>query len=282
VRPLLLAALAALACRSTPPAATPPAPAARAPTPTPDAAPTPTPDTAPAVTPERLTVELVARHPHDPEAFTQGLEFDGPRLLESTGLYGRSSLREVTLATGEVTRQHVVPRAHFAEGITVFRGRVYQLTYQTHVCFVYDAATFAPLREFELPGEGWGLTHDDRQLILSDGSAELRMLDPETFRELRRVTVRDGDRPVTMLNELELIDGAVWANIWQTDRIARIDPATGRVTAWIDASPLRREVTVDDGDGVLNGIAWDAVGRRLYLTGKLWPALFEVRTRPAG
>ncbi len=284
VRSLLIAFVVTSACRSTPPApaSPPPAPARPAASDAP-AAPTVTPDaSAPPTAPERLTVEIVARHPHDAEAFTQGLEFDGARLIESTGLYGRSSLREVTLTTGAVTRQHYVPRAHFAEGITVFHGRVYQLTYQTHRCFVYDAVSFAPLREFDLPGEGWGLTHDDRHLILSDGTSELRILDPETFREVRRVPVRDGDRAIDMLNELELIDGAVWANVWQTDRIVRIDPTTGRVTAWIDASPLRREITVDENEGVLNGIAWDAANHRLYLTGKLWPTLFEVRVRPAG
>jgi glutamine cyclotransferase len=226
-------------------------------------------------------VEIVSRLPHDPEAFTQGLEFSDGRLFESTGLYGHSSLREVELATGVVRRRHVVSRDHFAEGLTVFRGRIYQLTYQTHRCFVYDAATFAPVTEFDLPGEGWGLTHDDRALILSDGSDTLRFLDPTDFHLLRRVPVRDRGNPVAMLNELELVDGALYANVWQTDRIVRIDPATGQVTAWVDLALLRREVRLDENEAVLNGIAWEPTSRRLFVTGKLWPTLFEVRLRPA-
>jgi glutamine cyclotransferase len=273
VRAIPWLCLGLLSCRSTPPAPVPPPlPEASAPH-----------DAAPAVEegPQRLTVEIVSRFPHDPEAFTQGLEFSDGRLFESTGLYGHSSLREVELATGVVRRRHVVSRDHFAEGLTVFRGRIYQLTYQTHRCFVYDAATFAPVTEFDLPGEGWGLTHDDRALILSDGSDTLRFLDPTDFHLLRRVPVRDRGAPVAMLNELELVDGALYANVWQTDRIVRIDPATGRVTAWVDLALLRRELRLDESEAVLNGIAWEPTSRRLFVTGKLWPTLFEVRLRPA-
>lgn len=273
VRAIPLLCLGLLSCRSTPPPqVTPPPPEAATPH-----------DASPAVEegPQRLTVEIVSRVPHDPEAFTQGLEFADGRLFESTGLYGHSSLREVELATGAVRRRHVVSRDHFAEGLTVFRGRIYQLTYQTHRCFVYDAATFALVNEFDLPGEGWGLTHDDRALILSDGSDTLRFLDPTDFHLLRRVPVRDRGNPVDMLNELELVDGALYANVWQTDRIVRIDPATGRVTAWIDLAVLRREVRLDENEAVLNGIAWEPAGRRLFVTGKLWPTMFEVRLRPA-
>lgn len=225
------------------------------------------------------TPEVIARYPHDPQAFTQGLEFRGERLYESTGLYGHSSLRVVESATGRVLRQREVPREFFAEGITVFDGRIYQLTYTSQRCFVYDAETLAPLREHAYAGEGWGLTHDDRSLIMSDGSNQLRFIDPSSFAELRRVRVFDGDRAVDQLNELEYVDGEVYANVWHADRIARIDPASGRVVGWIDLSSLRRMVDAGDSEAVLNGIALAPATRHLFVTGKLWPTMFEIRLR---
>ncbi len=218
---------------------------------------------------------VVASHPHDSNAFTQGLVYRDGVLYESTGLQGRSSLRKVELATGRVLQERRVASAYFAEGLTDWRGRLIQLTWQSNVAFVYDLATFAPLRTFSYEGEGWGLTHDRTRLIMSDGTADLRFLDPTTFRETKRITVRDRGEPVSELNELEMVKGEIFANVWQTDRICRIDPATGRVVGWIDLSgllPPAERAGVD----VLNGIAYDEAHDRLFVTGKLWPTLFEI------
>jgi glutamine cyclotransferase len=222
--------------------------------------------------------EVVNAYRHDREAFTQGLIYRDGFLYESTGLNGRSSLRKVRLDTGEVVQRRGVDRAHFAEGLTEWNGQLIQLTWTTNVAFVYDLATFEPRRPFTYPGEGWGITHDGRRLIMSDGTPSLRFLDPQTFRELGRVTVRDGGAAVDELNELEYVDGLVYANVWLTDRIAMIDPGSGTVTGWIDLAgllPARDRAGAD----VLNGIAYDAAGRRLFVTGKLWPRLFEIRIR---
>jgi glutamine cyclotransferase len=218
---------------------------------------------------------VVASYHHDSNAFTQGLVYRGGVLYESTGLRGRSSLRKVELATGRVLQQRAVAPAYFAEGLTDWHDRLIQLTWQSNVAFAYDLATFAPLRTFSYEGEGWGLTHDATHLIMSDGSAELRFLDPATFREIKRITVRDRGEPVGELNELEMVKGEIFANVWQTDRICRIDPATGRVVGWIDLAgllPPAQRAGVD----VLNGIAYDAEHDRLFVTGKLWPKLFQI------
>jgi glutamine cyclotransferase len=222
--------------------------------------------------------EIVNRYPHDPEAFTQGLVYRDGFLYESTGLYGRSSLRKVRLETGEVVARRDIDRRYFAEGLTDWGNRLIQLTWQTNVGFVYDLASFTLLRTFDYPGEGWGITHDGRRLIMSDGTSALRFLDPSTFRETARLVVRDGGRPIDNLNELEFVDGDIYANVWLTDRIAIIAADTGRVAAWIDLAGLlpRR---VPRGDDVLNGIAYDAARKRLFVTGKLWPVLFEIRVR---
>jgi glutamine cyclotransferase len=224
--------------------------------------------------------EVVREFPHDPEAFTQGLIYRDGFLYESTGLNGRSSLRKVELETGKVLQRRAIDEQYFGEGLTDWGSRLIQLTWQTNVGFVYDLATFAPQSTFEYPGQGWGLTHDDRRLIMSDGSADLRFLDPSTQRELGRLRVHDRGAPVEYLNELELVDGQVYANVFQTDRVAVIDPASGRVTAWIDLSGLLRPSVRRGTEDVLNGIAYDAAGRRLFVTGKLWPRLFEIRLRP--
>ena len=217
---------------------------------------------------------VINSYPHDPEAFTQGLLFRDGVLYESTGLNGRSSLRKVRLETGEVLQQRALDRRYFAEGLTDWGGRLIQLTWETNVGFVYDLQTFEPVRTFPYAGEGWGLTQDGRRLILSDGTTALRFFDPGSFQETGRVVVTDAGRPVDDLNELELVDGLVYANVWLTDRIAMIDPASGRVAGWIDlAGLLPRRGT---GDDVLNGIAYDAGRRRLFVTGKLWPRLFEI------
>ena len=214
--------------------------------------------------------------PHDPQAFTQGLIYRDGFLYESTGLNGRSSLRKVTLETGQVVQKKDVEQKYFAEGLTDWNGRLLQMTWQTNVGFVYDLAKFDQQQTFKYSGEGWGLTHDDKRLILSDGTARLRFLDPMTFSETGGVDVTDGGRPVERLNELELVNGEVYANVWQTERIAIIAPDSGHVTAWLDLTGLH---TARAGDDVMNGIAYDAAGDRLFVTGKLWPQLFQIRVR---
>jgi glutamine cyclotransferase len=218
---------------------------------------------------------IVHSYPHDAEAFTQGLEYADGFLYEGTGLNGRSSIRKVRLDTGDVVQRRAVGAEHFGEGITIWDGRLFELTWQSQIALVYDRSTFQPIRTFSYSGEGWGLTHDATSLIMSDGTSALRFLDPATFRERRRVTVTDAAVPVTDLNELEFVKGEVWANVWTTDFIVRIDPATGGVTGWIDLRnllPARERA----GDAVLNGIAYDAADDRLFVTGKLWPRLFEI------
>jgi glutamine cyclotransferase len=219
---------------------------------------------------------IVRSYPHDSEAFTQGLEFVDGFLYEGTGLNGRSSIRKIKLETGDVVQRRAVGAEHFGEGITIWNDTLIELTWQSQVALVYDRRTFQPLRTFSYSGEGWGLTHDTASLIMSDGTAALRFLDPATFRERRRVAVTDAGVPVTALNELEFVKGEVWANVWTTDFIARVDPATGRVTGWIDLRgllPARERA----GDAVLNGIAYDAANDRLLVTGKLWPRVFEIK-----
>ena len=220
---------------------------------------------------------VVKTYPHDSRAYTQGLVYRDGVLFESTGLNGRSTLRRVRLETGEVLHQHQLEARYFGEGLVDWGGQLIQLTWQTNVGFVYDLKTLKPLRQFAYPGEGWGLTHDGKRLIMSDGqpSGELRYLDPTSLKETGRLTVRDQGRPVAMLNELEFVRGEIFANIYQTDRLARIDPATGRVVGWVDLSGLLSAVERRDTD-VLNGIAYDQAGDRLFVTGKLWPRLFEI------
>ena len=222
---------------------------------------------------------VVSAYPHDPDAYTQGLIFRGGFLYESTGRNGLSTLRKVKLDTGAVLQQRRIDAEYFAEGLTEWKGRLFQLTWQSNVAFVYDLATFAPVRTLRYPGEGWGLTAAPEGLVLSDGSADLRFLDPDTFREIRRVTVRDGGKPIDQLNELEFVRGEVWANVWHTNRIARIDPRTGRVVGWIDLSGLMSTYRLE-AEAVLNGIAYDAASQRLFVTGKLWPRLFEIQVVP--
>jgi glutamine cyclotransferase len=229
--------------------------------------------------PVRYTCEVVATWPHDPRAFTQGLVFRNGELLESTGLNGQSTLRDVEINSGRVTKQIEVPRQYFAEGLAVIGDRAFQLTWQNGKGFVYDADTFRQLQEFSYEGEGWGLATDGRVLILSDGTSRIRFLDPATFRVLRTIdVVRDG-QPVMRLNELEWINGEIFSNVWQTDEIVRIDPATGQVRGVIDCAGLLAPQDRGPGTDVLNGIAYDAANDRLFLTGKRWPKLFQVRLK---
>jgi glutamine cyclotransferase len=228
------------------------------------------------------TAEVVGVFPHDPEAFTQGLVFNNGVLLESTGLNGFSSLRRVDLATGRVLKRIDVPNEFFAEGIAVHNGLVFQLTWTSNKAFVYDLESFNLLKEAHYEGEGWGLASDGESLIMSDGTNQLRFLDPATFQVRRTIEVFNFGAPVVNLNELEYIEGEIFANVWQTDRIARIDPASGRVLGWIDLRGLLAPGERGGHDDVLNGIAYDPRRRRLFVTGKRWPKLFEIRLRNRG
>jgi glutamine cyclotransferase len=223
---------------------------------------------------------VINSFPHDPDAFTQGLIFRNGYLFESTGQYGRSTLRKVELTSGRVVQQRRLESSHFGEGLAERGGQLVQLTWRAGLGFIYDLSTFEPKRTFKYEGEGWGLTHDERHFILADGTAVLRFLDPNTFREARRLTVTDAGGPVMDLNELEYVRGEIYANVWHTDRIARIAPDSGRVIAWIDLSGLLPRAFQRDAEAVLNGIAYDAVSNRLFVTGKLWPRLFEVQIVP--
>jgi len=216
--------------------------------------------------------------PHDPGAFTQGLQYFDGVLYEGTGLNGKSSIRRVKLETGEVLQQRAVPAAYFGEGIVVWHKELIELTWQSQIAFVYDRDTFNPTRTFKYEGEGWGLTHDGTHLIMSDGSAALRVLDPATFAEQRRIAVTAAGAPLRNLNELEYVKGEIFANVWQTNYIARVSPTSGAVTGWIDLRGLLSDEEARHAD-VLNGIAYDAEHDRLFVTGKLWPKLFEIRLR---
>jgi glutamine cyclotransferase len=222
--------------------------------------------------------EVVRTYPHDALAFTQGLFFLNGFLYESTGLEGRSSLRKVRLEDGSVLQKYDLPRQYFGEGIVQWQDRLIGLTYRSQTGFVYDLGTFKPLRQFKYAGEGWGLTHDGKRLIMSDGTSELRFWDPDTLRETGRIKVTHEGRPVGSLNELEWVKGEILANVWQTDRIVRIDPKSGRVLGWIDLTGLLKPAERIEGyTDVLNGIAYDANRGRLFVTGKRWPKLFEIR-----
>ncbi|MCW4462696.1 glutaminyl-peptide cyclotransferase [Sphingomonas sp. BT-65] len=221
-------------------------------------------------------VRVIATYPHDARAFTQGLFFHDGRLFESTGQRGASAIREVDLATGKVKREVRLPAEYFGEGSTGWGSSIVSLTWQHGKGFRWDRETFRKLGEFSYPGEGWGLTQDGESLILSDGTPELRFLDPATFAERRRVTVTWRGRPVGQINELEYVRGEVLANIWHSDLIARIDPATGVIKGAIDLNVVAASVATPDGEAVLNGIAWDDKAGKLYVTGKRWPKLFEI------
>ncbi len=230
-------------------------------------------------TPVAYTYKVVNAYPHDRKAFTQGLVYEKGFLYESTGLNGSSTLRKVELETGNILQLHKLPAEFFGEGITIYKDRIIQLTYRSNIGFVYNKDSFELLQTFDYPTEGWGITYDGKRLIMSDGSSMLYFLDPETFREVGRISVRDKDSPVSGLNELEYIKGQVFANVWPTDRIVRIDPGTGRVLGWINMEGLLN-LPGENRNNVLNGIAYDPVGDRLFVTGKNWPKLFEIKLVP--
>jgi glutamine cyclotransferase len=229
----------------------------------------------------RWTYKVVNEFAHDPKAFTQGLVYENGFLFEGTGLYGKSELRKVDLKTGKVLQTHKLTDEYFGEGITIFKDRIIQLTYQSNVGFVYNKETFELQREFSYPTEGWGLTHDGKNLIMSDGTPMLYFLDPETFKQNRKIMVLDQDSPVWGLNELEYIDGQIYANVWPTERIVRIEPDTGEVIGWIDMEGILAPQVHSESVDVFNGIAYDAANSRLFVTGKFYPKIYEIKLIPA-
>jgi glutaminyl-peptide cyclotransferase len=231
------------------------------------------------------TYKIVHTYPHDPTAFTEGLFYLNGFLYESTGIENQSSIRKVKLETGEVVQKHDLPGDYFGEGIVAWKDRLYQMTYTTEAGFIYDLATFAVKGQYHYQGQGWAYTTDGKHIYM-DGSRdvhaaasdpELRILDPDTLKEIGRLTVTADGEPVKNLNELEWVKGEIYANIWQTDRIARIDPNTGKVVGWIDCTGLLSPADRNSETDVLNGIAYDAAGDRLFVTGKKWPKLFEIK-----
>jgi len=223
-----------------------------------------------------LGVKLVREYPHDPHAFTQGLEYYRGYLYESTGITGESTVRRVALNSGEVIQKIDLPPQYFGEGLTIFQGKIYQLTWHSKKGFIYNRHTFRQIGEFSYDGEGWGLTHDDRSLIMSDGTNTIRYIDPVSYGVTRRLEVYAGREGVVNLNELEYVKGEIFANIWHSPRIARIDARSGQVLAWIDLASIVAMERHDD-EAVLNGIAYDQAGDRLFVTGKNWSKLFEIQ-----
>lgn len=225
---------------------------------------------------EKLKHEVVASYPHDPKAWTQGLYYEDGTLYESTGIYEESTLRRVDLKTGRVLQKHSLDDRYFAEGMTLFKGKLYQLTWLSKKGFIYDPKSFEQIGTFEYPGEGWGLTHDSERLIMSDGSSKIYFLDPESMKTIRSITVRFGNRVVSELNELEYVNGYIYANIWYQNIIIKIDPADGDVVGYLELSKLwpGRPKNID---AVLNGIAYNKEEDVFYITGKFWSKLFEIK-----
>lgn len=223
---------------------------------------------------------VIATYPHDPGAFCQGLVYDGETLYEGTGVYGESSLRRVDLETGRVQQLVPLDAKYFGEGITLLGERIYQLTWRNRLGVIYSKADLTPMSSFRYAGEGWGLTTDGKRLILSDGTATLRFLNPQTFQVEKQLTVRTPTRLLDQLNELEFVDGEIYANIWYSDHIARISPETGRVLGWIDLSSLYPANQRPSKEHVLNGIAYDAQRKQLLVTGKNWPRLYRIELTP--
>ncbi len=247
------------------------------------ATPTPTPPVVKEGPAPVSSYEIVNEYKHDKRAFTQGLVFHDGYLYESTGNYGRSTLRKVELKTGKVLKKHSVPRDYFAEGMTIFGGKVYQLTWKAGLGFVYDLEDFKLEREFRYSGEGWGLTHDGKHLYMSDGTHVIRVLDPKTLDVVRTIVVMNEGAPLLRINELEYIKGEIWANVWQSETIekpnhvARINPETGELLGWINFDKISPKDSGKHYENSLNGIAYDEKGDRIFITGKNWKRLFEVK-----
>jgi glutamine cyclotransferase len=242
--------------------------------------PSPVGQTSQAQGPAEYTFAVIRAFPHDSSAYTQGLAFRDGFLYEGTGLNGHSSLRKTNLETGTVLQRVDLQPEFFGEGITIVKDRIVQLTWKSRTGFVYDLKNFRLLQQFSYSGEGWGLATDSQELFMSDGTSEIRVLDAETFREKRRLKVHDGSKPIDQLNELEFVEGQIFANVWHTNRIARISPQTGAVAGWIDLTGLLSPVYHLEPEAVLNGIAYDSARKRLFVTGKLWPSVFEIRISP--
>jgi glutaminyl-peptide cyclotransferase len=229
------------------------------------------------IIPKRYSYKVVHSYPHDSEAFTQGLIYDKGVLFEGTGQKSGSSLREVELQTGKVTRQHNLDASLFGEGITLYHDRIYQVTWENKVGFIYDKATFTVINKIYYSTQGWGLTTVNDRIVMSDGSNVLAFYEPEMFTIVSRIEVYDNEKKVDSLNELEYINGEIWANIWMSDLIARIDPSSGKVLSYVDLKGLLPETDKTSDTDVLNGIAYDPDGKRIFITGKKWPRLFEIR-----
>jgi glutamine cyclotransferase len=228
----------------------------------------------------QFTYLVVHTYPHDRDAFTQGLEYHDGFLYEGTGREGHSSLRKVKLETGQVVQHIDIAPQYFGEGITVLDGKILELTWKAQTGFIYDRNSFHVLRNFNYSGEGWGLANDGKTIYMSDGSSQIRFWDPQTLKELRRISVHDGNRAIENLNELECVRGEIYANVWTTNLIARISPDDGHVIAWIDLTGLLKPSDMTETVDVLNGIAYDSAHDRLFVTGKLWPKLFEIKIAP--
>jgi glutamine cyclotransferase len=233
--------------------------------------------TSQAQVPAEYTFTLIRAFHHDTSAYTQGLAYRDGFLYEGTGLNGHSSLRKTNPETGSVLQSIDLQPEFFGEGITIVGDKIVQLTWKSQTGFVYDLKNFHLLQQFSYSGEGWGLATNSRELFMSDGTSEIRVLDTETFREKRRFKVHDGSKPIDQLNELEFVEGQIFANVWHTNRIARISPQTGAVVGWIDLTGLLSPVYHLEPEAVLNGIAYDPIRKRLFVTGKLWPTVFEIR-----
>jgi glutamine cyclotransferase len=231
--------------------------------------------------PAVYSYRIINEYPHDPGAYTQGLVYENGLLYEGTGIWGQSTLRKGVLETGEILQSYSLPEAYFGEGITIWEDRIIQLTWKAGRGFVYDREGFDLLDSFEYATEGWGITHDGANLIMSDGTATLHIWDPETFQEVGQVQVQDPQGPVFWLNELEYVQGKIYAHVYQTDRVAMIEPETGQVTGWIDLGGLLEGTELLQPVDVLNGMAYDAENDRLFVTGKWWPKLFEIELIPA-
>lgn len=227
--------------------------------------------------PEKLEYQVVATHSHDPESFTQGLEFHKSRMLESSGQYGKSNIRETDPTTGKVLRKRPMAEKIFAEGITVLNGELWVLTWKENIVHVLEPDTFRFIRSHHFQGEGWGLAHDGSQLIMSDGTSTLKFIDPKDFSVRRTLEVTRNGRPLERLNELEMVNGEIFANVYMTHEIVRISPESGKVTGWLDLSPLRRQLPSPNRAEALNGIAHDPATGHLWVTGKYWPSIFELR-----
>ena len=227
--------------------------------------------------PEHLGYQIISTRPHDGTAYTQGLQLTGGRLFESTGQYGESTVREIEPASGKILRKRPLAKTVFGEGLTVIGQEMWVLTWKENTVYVLEPDTFKPIRSHTYKGEGWGLTSDGKQLIMSDGSSDLKFINPKDFTVQKTLEVKDGKRTVKNLNELEWIDGQIFANIYQTDKIARISPEDGQVTGWLDLAGLKNQLTQPNHAEVLNGIAYDPKSGHLLVTGKYWPQMFEIK-----